>query len=260
MHQVLSNSFNVNARYTSILWLVQNDGQLVESRIGPTKEMPDMRFICAMGDIPRRAGMNLSIGWTEMLQLIGGVYTREVFERVAPNSDLSLFTHNMAYGPRLKDQMNLLLDELRRFPNSRRATLYVGRDVDYIDNLPCTNTIQFLIRDNRLHMLVSMRSWDLVKGLPYDIMMFGGLGFAVCRCLKGVQPGLISVHAGSAHIYQSDTTKLPMKPFKPWSFVFDESVPTEWWSNVTAWARLANDQLQPNLPPVGVSLIKEGQS
>lgn len=244
-----------NESYLELLRYTSTIGWRVESRIGMTRELLSITFGAPMGAIPRRKKMNLAIGWSEMLQLIGGDYRPEVLERVAPKSDLALFTKNMAYGLRTRDQIPLLLDELRRFPESRRAVLHVGNAKDQIDLLPCTNSMQFLVRQGALIMLVSMRSWDLIKGLPYDMMMFGGFGLAVAQAL-GVEPGAVHVTAGSGHIYASDFDKIPDEPMEDWSFNFKVQHGTNFWPNIEAWARNQSTVLRHGDVPEPVKLVK----
>ena len=39
-------------------------------------------------------------------------------------------------------------------------------------DIPCTVSLQFLIRENKLHLFVNMRSNDVFLGLPHDIFCF----------------------------------------------------------------------------------------
>jgi len=65
--------------------------------------------------------------------------------------------------------------ELKRNPDSRRATMIYTRPTmheDYnkhgMSDFMCTNTVQYLIRDDRLNALVYMRSNDAVYGYKND--------------------------------------------------------------------------------------------
>jgi len=77
------------------------------------------------------------------------------------------------YGPRLfeqrgHDQVGNVLDLLRSNPQSRRAViqLFNAEDISrYHREVPCTTTMQFMVRDGRLHMLTTMRSNDAYIGL-----------------------------------------------------------------------------------------------
>lgn len=66
-------------------------------------------------------------------------------------------------------------NELVSNPDSRRATMIYNRPSmhkDYCKNgcsdFMCTNAVQYLIRDNRLHAIVQMRSNDVVFGYKND--------------------------------------------------------------------------------------------
>lgn len=72
----------------------------------------------------------------------------------------------------------------------------------------CTLSGNFLIRDDRLHMTILMRSQDLVKGLVYDMPWFCSLIERMTQDLQPTYPGLrggIYTHiVHSFHIYQRD--------------------------------------------------------
>jgi thymidylate synthase len=73
-----------------------------------------------------------------------------------------------AYGPRLfsslgQNQIANVVSLLRKRHTSRRAVIQLFSANDLARNfgeIPCTNSIQFLCRDNELHCIVSMRSND----------------------------------------------------------------------------------------------------
>jgi len=83
-----------------------------------------------------------------------------------------------AYGPRLLamrgdiDQFDSIERLLRRKPGSRRAViqLFNAEDIATDHNeIPCTTTMQFHLRDGRLHLSVTLRSNDAYWGLPHDV-------------------------------------------------------------------------------------------
>ena len=105
-----------------------------------------------------------------------------------------------AYGPRLfdqrgHDQLRNVINLLRSHPESRRAVIQLFNAEDIArryKEVPCTCTLQFLVRRKRLHMLTTMRSNDAYKGLPHDIFCFTMLQEVVARTL-GLELG--EVHA-----------------------------------------------------------------
>ncbi|MDQ2065225.1 thymidylate synthase [Xinfangfangia sp. CPCC 101601] len=119
-----------------------------------------------------------------------------------------------AYGPRLfnsngTNQIEAAINILKRKGSSRRVAiqLFEARDLlsDYKD-IPCTCTMQFMIRKNRLNMMVFMRSNDAYKGLPHDIFAFTMLQEMVARTL-GVELGNYKHAIGSLHLYEADAEK-----------------------------------------------------
>ena len=68
-----------------------------------------------------------------------------------------------------------VIDTLVASPSSRRATMIYTRPTMHTDfnrdgmmDFVCTNAVQFIIRDNRLHVIVQMRSNDAVYGYKND--------------------------------------------------------------------------------------------
>ena len=98
-------------------------------------------------------------------------------------------TANSAYGSRIfrphdrvaKDvdplwtQWDYIIDELSRDNDSRRAVVHIRSPKDSIlasKDVPCTLSLQFFLREDKVHMVVSMRSSDLILGIAYDVPAF----------------------------------------------------------------------------------------
>lgn len=120
-----------------------------------------------------------------------------------------------AYGPRLFsmregiDQFQSILKLLKERPTSRRAVvqLFNAEDIArHHKEVPCTTSFQFFIRENRLHMAVTMRSNDAYKGLPHDVFCFTMIQEMIARAL-GVCLGEYIHFAGSMHVYEPDIAK-----------------------------------------------------
>lgn len=118
------------------------------------------------------------------------------------------------YGQRLfghneNNQVNNIIALLKSKPTSRRAViqLFDASDLssDY-KSIPCTCTLQFIIRDNKLNMLVNMRSNDAYIGLPHDVFVFTMLQEIIARSV-GVDTGTYKHCAGSLHLYENDFDK-----------------------------------------------------
>jgi len=111
-----------------------------------------------------------------------------------------LFNHNG------QNQFNNIIDVLKRKKTSRRAVIQLFDASDLGDNyksIPCTCILQFLIRDNKLHLFVSMRSNDVLIGLPHDIFAFTMIQEIIARILE-IDIGEYKHSVGSLHLYKCD--------------------------------------------------------
>lgn len=116
---------------------------------------------------------------------------------------------NSAYGHRIFshfgfDQWEHVKDLLRKDPLSRQAVIHI-KDASNkpTKDLPCTVSLQFFIRDNKLYMLTYMRSNDLWMGFTYDVFNFTALQVKLAMEL-GVELGTYTHVAGSLHLYKRD--------------------------------------------------------
>jgi thymidylate synthase len=73
-------------------------------------------------------------------------------------------------------QWKRIISLLESDSDSRRAVLTFLQPESQLDNhfkdVPCVCFVQFLIRNGQLHAFVSMRSNDVIWGLPYDVFFF----------------------------------------------------------------------------------------
>ncbi|MFO1301591.1 MAG: thymidylate synthase [Burkholderiaceae bacterium] len=118
-------------------------------------------------------------------------------------------TVRSGYGERLQawrglNQLHNVVQLLQKHRTSRRATIQLFDATDIAEryaSIPCTCTLQFLVRNNRLHMFVAMRSNDAYLGLPHDIFSFTLLQEMIARTI-GAELGEYKHCAGSLHLYQ----------------------------------------------------------
>lgn len=109
-----------------------------------------------------------------------------------------------AYGPPWRAQVQYAIDCLRADPTSRQAVVTIWRPIPPpTKDVPCTVSMQYLLRDDALHAVVTMRSWDAWLGMPYDLFNFSRLAAIVAGELK-VPQGSLTVQAGSLHVYERD--------------------------------------------------------
>lgn len=136
-------------------------------------------------------------------------------------------TANSAYGarifrkhPRISthpapvdwNQWDYVIDELSKDPDSRRAVIHIRVPHDsYLASLdvPCTLALQFFLRNDELHLAVSMRSSDALLGIGNDIPAFTIFQELMALDLgrklgKQIKLGSYMHVSNSLHIYERD--------------------------------------------------------
>ena len=114
-----------------------------------------------------------------------------------------------AYGPRLfdwhgLDQFSNVVELLKHRRHSRRAVIQLFSAHDIVEpqgEVPCTCTLQFLIRNDALSLFVYMRSNDAYFGLTHDVFCFTMLQEIMARKLE-VELGHYKHMVGSLHLYE----------------------------------------------------------
>ena len=114
------------------------------------------------------------------------------------------------YGVCLHKGWDRVVNELIRFPESRRAVIALNQpDIDYgMKDVPCTMFVQFFMRDEKLHLIWNMRSSDFAFGFCNDVAV--GMLFLQMMCnelmqrhyTNWIQPGSFTYNATSFHCYE----------------------------------------------------------
>jgi thymidylate synthase len=147
-----------------------------------------------------------------------------------------------SYGPKVVDQLSYCAQKLQLDSESRQAVINIWREnPGQTRDVPCTLSLQFLIRQGRLNIVATMRSSDAWLGWPYDVFNFSMIGWAMCLYLRDLRgpgrseeglpsPGVLFLTAGSQHLYQTNLTqaeevlehgkvfrpRISLPPFEEW--------------------------------------------
>jgi len=131
-----------------------------------------------------------------------------------------------AYGPRLFSWIPVLIKRLVDDKHSRQAYVTSIKPGDYFyqgKDFPCNTSIQLLIRDEQLIMIVGSRSSDFITGFPIDCVHWQMLYHLILNELKIYYPllmtGYIGYNIGSLHVYQDDKEK-----FDQWNLIDDPDI------------------------------------
>jgi thymidylate synthase len=101
-------------------------------------------------------------------------------------------------------QWKFVKEELTKDPDSRRAVIHIRQPQDsYLakKDVPCTLNLQFFIRDKKLHMIVQMRSNDLILGTALDVPAFTFMQELMALEL-GLDVGTYYHTSNSMHVYE----------------------------------------------------------
>lgn len=210
--------------YRQELQTLVDTGERVDVRGRQTLELLDVASVveepwhhCIL--IPERR-WNPWLALSEALWILAGrndvAALKSYNSHIADYSDDGVTLYG-AYGARIYDQIDSLVDRLKEDPSDRRAVLQIWNSMPgpLIDDLwetdldltketkdpPCNNMVYFKLRDNKLHMVVMCRSNDIHWGLfAVNLPTFGILQAYIAARL-GVDIGTQTHLSNSLHVY-----------------------------------------------------------
>lgn len=190
--------------------LLEN-GKTVSPRGKETKELLMQQI---MIENPRaRIAHHHDRKFSTIFALIESIMLFEEFNRVVAyslfNDNISQFSDNGVtfygdYGGRVAHYIPKVIEKLREDPETRQAYIPIFDRKDMMNetlDTPCTMGLNFIIRDGKLNLSVTMRSNDIIWGLPYDIFNFTMLQEIVANSLN-MKMGWYMHTATSLHVYE----------------------------------------------------------
>lgn len=111
------------------------------------------------------------------------------------------------------DQISMVLDSIRKNPDSRRhiVSAWNVADIDRMALPPCHVMFQFYVASGTLSCQLYQRSADIFLGVPFNIASYALLTHMVAQ-VTGLKPGVFVHTFGDAHIYLNhlDQVKLQL--------------------------------------------------
>lgn len=202
--------------YIKVCKQVIHEGDYVSPRGMRTKELTGVTLVFpdpmqCMLPIGTGRVVNTNLAAVEALGVISGTWPHDLILKAAPRYTEVLVDPSkqaateVAYGPRIKHQIENLVNVLRNDECSRQAVVQIWNLSDVFRNgdKPCTLSLQFLLRNFELEMVVNMRSQDVWFGLAIDAFVFSQLQMTIANILD-VAVGKYVHHVGSLHAYERD--------------------------------------------------------
>lgn len=102
------------------------------------------------------------------------------------------------------DQIQQLLDQLRKNPDSRRLIVSAWNvgELDKMALMPCHALFQFYVADGKLSCQLYQRSADIFLGVPFNIASYALLTMMVAQVV-GLKPGDFVWTGGDCHLYSN---------------------------------------------------------
>jgi thymidylate synthase len=199
-----------------------------DSREGPTLEIlhaalsiedPRQRWVAS-----RNPPFNIALALAETVWIMAGrndsafltYFSKELIKFAGDGP-----TFHGAYGFRLRrhfgiDQLQRAYEALRNNPLSRQVALQIWDAAVDLPNsdgspvskdVPCNLAALLKVRDGQLHWTQIMRSNDLFRGLPYNVVQFTTLQEILSGWL-GLQPGPYHHMSDSLHVYEREIEQI----------------------------------------------------
>lgn len=178
--------------------------------------------------LSRRPAYNPAFGLVEFVWIITGNNESRVLNYWNPGLPKYSGTgehYHGAYGFRLRrefgvDQIRRAFDVLTNAPETRQAVLQIWKpDIDMpkgdgepvSKDIPCNVMSLLKVRNGQLHWTQIMRSNDIMRGLPYNIIQFTLLQEVMASWL-GLDLGEYFHLSDSLHIYEEDVRDFSVCP------------------------------------------------
>lgn len=204
---------NASSAWLKLLKTIIADGSNVMPRGLPTTEILSHTSVVDMNspivNIPERK-LNYRFMFAEAWWILSGsnrvTDISRYMKNIAKFSDNGI-TFRGAYGPKVVEQLDFIVETLAKEQHTRQAVLNIWRENPrQTKDYPCTLNMQWLIRDGKLNCITNMRSSDAWLGWVYDVFNFSMISNWILIALSThhdvhLELGNLYLSAGSQHLY-----------------------------------------------------------
>lgn len=211
---------NATSAWISNLKEVYYNGKEINPRGIETKELLSIHCVFDMNyPVCQNAYRKLSYKFmaAEAYWIISGsMFTEDIvqYNKHIGNFSDDNYIFNGNYGVPYFNQLEYVVNTLLNDKYSRQAAMTLWRpNMVKTKDYPCTISLIFMIRNNKLHTQVTMRSQDLFLGQPYDFFNFTMMTLRILeeynkRSASYTQLGNLYWNGMSTHIYEKDFDKI----------------------------------------------------
>lgn len=229
--------------FKEMLWMLSGSGNirpLLEQNVRIWSEWPHARYVKETGDVIDIPTFEARIlgdeGFAEKWGDTGGAYGvqwRKWPTYIADGSDEGGTIFRAGPG---HDQIQEVIDTLRDNPDSRRIR-FTAWNAPLLSGMmlpPCHAEYQFQTERGRLNLALTIRSWDVFLGGPFNVGNAGML-LQLMAMHTGMEVGEIAIFSVCTHIYSNhfdqvalqlrrEPTELPRLRITPRPTLFDHRI------------------------------------
>jgi hypothetical protein len=201
------NYFESDCDYFKFLSDIKNHGEFKPSRYGDVYEILYYRFYLTQ-QIPclfntDKHNINIYDLILDVLSGITGIDCNDLY-------DISINSNHRGYYSKSVKGIEYVINILKKDIYSRQAIIPFIEYADLFDRskeLSCINSLIFSVTNNKLNMIVNVRSWDIYNCFIGDVFNFCMIMQVIANEL-GLIIGDIVFDAVSAHIYVKDISNI----------------------------------------------------
>jgi thymidylate synthase len=140
-------------------------------------------------------GVTIWDEWTREDGTIGAAYGYQLGKLIKYKED-----EERSY---FSNQVHLLIKNLKENPSSRRHIISLW-NIDDLWNMslyPCVWANQWAVQEDKLHLIVQIRSSDVALGLPFNVIQYYVLQRMIAQ-VTGYKLGTLTFNINCPHIYE----------------------------------------------------------
>lgn len=239
VESTIAKSNNINELWYDTLNRITSCGHRLTSRVGACTEILGYQAVLTnpfnnLLFVPSRK-LSLAYASAEILWYLSGSQHIRMISAYAPqyekfaekgiaygaygfrwshNPGFKIESERLNHDLQFRNQLEAVVELLRADPNTRQAVITMWDSGDLLHaiekdhkDLPCTISLNFFVREKKLHLIATMRSNDSWLGFPYDVFCFTYLQRIVAAMLQ-LDLGTYIHQAGSEHIYSTNAEKI----------------------------------------------------
>ncbi len=214
-------------QYKDLIETIVNAGRNHNPTKGSCKSIFARTIILPPDEVPLLQGRKIHVKGLvgELRAFIANEATQKGFEKHGcnfwgawANSDGSLDVDyaRLLHSFNGRNQLKDLIRGIKQSPDSRKHVISLWDPSSTAKQIPCVLSYQWFVSGNKLEMIWTQRSADVMIGLASDMFSAWLFNQLIAKTV-GLTPGLVTMNIGDAHIYDVHLPKVKTYVDAIWS-------------------------------------------